>query len=293
MVSWRANTLFSAVILKFLRETSPSVWVKIARFRAGPAESCAPRSAGRSRLTLPSSAVSPLQSDPDLPADAQTPSSAELGRYPGLPFPAPQYVPPQPSIEEARQTMHSLLDDAFALVAPSSQPANATAAGPGAPAGLPVSSTPSREERRATQWGSFYSPAQTASTPCGVSMGLLALPGLGPCRFFPSESFPCVRCQRELSSSGTKMTGRTSYCLPASGLEVRVSGWWLTSKMLFIGVDRADTLRGQHKVSPQVTGGLVSVSGVRRSGETIILYKVFPLVFSVPAWRHTYLVQYD
>uniref|UniRef100_A0A8C0L9V2 Uncharacterized protein n=1 Tax=Canis lupus dingo TaxID=286419 RepID=A0A8C0L9V2_CANLU len=63
-------------------------------------------------------------SDPDLPADVQTPSSAELGRYPGLPFPASQYIPPQPSIEEARQTMHSLLDDAFALVAPSSQPAN-------------------------------------------------------------------------------------------------------------------------------------------------------------------------
>uniref|UniRef100_A0A8C7BX13 Uncharacterized protein n=1 Tax=Neovison vison TaxID=452646 RepID=A0A8C7BX13_NEOVI len=60
-------------------------------------------------------------SDPDLPADVQTPSSAELGRYPGLPFPASQYIPPQPSIEEARQTMHSLLDDAFALVAPSSQ----------------------------------------------------------------------------------------------------------------------------------------------------------------------------
>ena len=62
------------------------------------------------------------QSDPDLPADVQTPSSTELGRYPGLPFSASQYIPPQPSIEEARQTMHSLLDDAFALVAPSSQP---------------------------------------------------------------------------------------------------------------------------------------------------------------------------
>lgn len=30
-------------------------------------------------------------------------------------------MPPQPSIEEARQQMHSLLDDAFALVSPSSQ----------------------------------------------------------------------------------------------------------------------------------------------------------------------------
>ncbi|CAH7471202.1 D630045J12Rik [Phodopus roborovskii] len=105
-------------------------------------------------------------SDPDLPADVQTPSSAELSRYPGLPFPASQYVPPQPSIEEARQTMHSLLDDAFALVAPSSQPTNALGAGPGVPASLPVNITPSREERRAMQWGSFYSPAQTANNPC-------------------------------------------------------------------------------------------------------------------------------
>ncbi|KAF6086093.1 KIAA1549 [Phyllostomus discolor] len=119
-------------------------------------------------------------SDPDLPADAQTPSSAELGRYPGLPFPAPQYVPPQPSIEEARQTMHSLLDDAFALVAPSSQPANAAAAGPGVPAGLPVNSTPSREERRATQWGSFYSPAQTANNPCGRYEDYGMTPPAGP-----------------------------------------------------------------------------------------------------------------
>ncbi|KAM5302639.1 UPF0606 protein KIAA1549 homolog [Glossophaga mutica] len=137
-------------------------------------------------------------SDPDLPADAQTPSSAELGRYPGLPFPAPQYVPPQPSIEEARQTMHSLLDDAFALVAPSSQPASAASAGSGVPAGLPVNSTPSREERRATQWGSFYSPAQTANNPCsryedyGMTppAGPLPRPGFSPGLLQSSELVP-------------------------------------------------------------------------------------------------------
>ncbi|KAM4873858.1 LOW QUALITY PROTEIN: UPF0606 protein KIAA1549 homolog [Thomomys bottae] len=125
-------------------------------------------------------------SDPDLPAEVHTPSSTEPGRYPGLPFPASQYIPPRPSIEEARQTMHSLLDDAFALVAPSSQPASA--AGPGAPAGLPVNSTPSREERRAAQWGSFYSPAQTANNPCsryeeyGMTppSGPLPRPNFGP-----------------------------------------------------------------------------------------------------------------
>ncbi|XP_067392133.1 UPF0606 protein KIAA1549 homolog [Emydura macquarii macquarii] len=78
-------------------------------------------------------------SDPDLPAEPQTPSSLDLGKYPGLPsHPASQYIPPQPSIEEARQTMHSLLDDAFALVAPSNQAANSTAAtSPGVSAGQP------------------------------------------------------------------------------------------------------------------------------------------------------------
>uniref|UniRef100_A0A803JW96 Uncharacterized protein n=1 Tax=Xenopus tropicalis TaxID=8364 RepID=A0A803JW96_XENTR len=49
-------------------------------------------------------------SDPDLPSDDPTPVS-DL------------YVPPQPSIEEVRQTMQSLLDDAFALVAPSNSQA--------------------------------------------------------------------------------------------------------------------------------------------------------------------------
>ncbi|NWV20110.1 K1549 protein, partial [Origma solitaria] len=76
-------------------------------------------------------------SDPDLPPEPQTSSSAELGKFAGLPpQPVSQYVPPQPSIEEARQTMHSLLDDAFALVAPSGQ-ANATAAPPGVTAAQP------------------------------------------------------------------------------------------------------------------------------------------------------------
>uniref|UniRef100_A0A673SYY6 KIAA1549 n=1 Tax=Suricata suricatta TaxID=37032 RepID=A0A673SYY6_SURSU len=131
-------------------------------------------------------------SDPDLPADVQTPSSAELGRYPGLPFPASQYVPPQPSIEEARQTMHSLLDDAFALVAPSSQPTGAAVTGPGVPAVLPVNSTPSRDERRATQWGSFYSPAQTASNPCS--------PGFGPSLLPSSELVPSESQQTQASA---------------------------------------------------------------------------------------------
>ncbi|XP_035312281.1 UPF0606 protein KIAA1549 homolog isoform X1 [Cricetulus griseus] len=152
-------------------------------------------------------------SDPDLPADVQTPSSAELSRYPGLPFSASQYIPPQPSIEEARQTMHSLLDDAFALVAPSSQPANALGTGPGVPASLPVNSTPSREERRATQWGSFYSPAQTANNPCSSRYedygmtppsGLLpSRPSFGPGLLPASELVPSEPSQPQSSAEAS------------------------------------------------------------------------------------------
>ncbi|XP_064593461.1 UPF0606 protein KIAA1549 homolog isoform X2 [Zonotrichia leucophrys gambelii] len=77
-------------------------------------------------------------SDPDLPAEPQTSSSAEVGKLAGLPAHAvPQYVPPQPSIEEARQTMHSLLDDAFALVAPSSQAGSNAVPAPGGSAAQP------------------------------------------------------------------------------------------------------------------------------------------------------------
>jgi len=85
-----------------------------------------------------------IQSDPDLPCEPQTSSSGDLGKFSGLPsHPVSQYVPPQPSIEEARQTMHSLLDDAFALVAPSSQAASSKAVTtPGISEGQTVNNTP-------------------------------------------------------------------------------------------------------------------------------------------------------
>ncbi|XP_075066743.1 UPF0606 protein KIAA1549 homolog isoform X2 [Mixophyes fleayi] len=98
-------------------------------------------------------------SDPDLPSDNPTPVS-DLGKYPGSPphLPPPaQYVAPQPSIEEVRQTMQSLLDDAFALVAPSSQGPGAVQ--PGSTAGQqPLSSTPARAGRGTTPWGGQYPP---------------------------------------------------------------------------------------------------------------------------------------
>ncbi|XP_026581174.1 UPF0606 protein KIAA1549 homolog [Pseudonaja textilis] len=120
-------------------------------------------------------------SDPDLPADPQTPSSTELGKYSGLPSHALQYVPPQPSIEEARQTMHSLLDDAFALVAPSTQ---ASITHPGGSGGQSTS-TPVRAPRDtpSSQWGSPYSQAHTRYMDFGMTPpsapGLLQRQNLG------------------------------------------------------------------------------------------------------------------
>uniref|UniRef100_A0A8C4Z1K5 Si:ch211-1e14.1 n=1 Tax=Gadus morhua TaxID=8049 RepID=A0A8C4Z1K5_GADMO len=66
-------------------------------------------------------------SDPDQGSPARSPSpSDDVFLGPSSPPPGhapapPPYAPPQPSIEEARQQMHSLLDDAFALVSPTSQ----------------------------------------------------------------------------------------------------------------------------------------------------------------------------
>lgn len=115
-----------------------------------------------------------LQSDPDLPPEPQTSSSADLGKFPGLPsHPVSQYVPPQPSIEEARQTMHSLLDDAFALVAPSSQAASSTAVTPpGVSAGQPVNNRPAWAWRGSTctQWGSPSGPTQAVKNPLTMSV---------------------------------------------------------------------------------------------------------------------------
>ncbi|XP_060101632.1 UPF0606 protein KIAA1549 homolog isoform X2 [Heteronotia binoei] len=111
-------------------------------------------------------------SDPDLPAEPQTPSSTELGKYSGLPPHPSQYTPPQPSIEEARQTMHSLLDDAFALVAPSSQTTSSAAiTHPGGSGGQPTNNTPVRAARETSgsQWGSPYGPTHTRYMEFGMT----------------------------------------------------------------------------------------------------------------------------
>ncbi|KAM9467973.1 UPF0606 protein KIAA1549 [Clarias gariepinus] len=115
-------------------------------------------------------------SDADQLPDVGSPSPTdEVFVDPGSPPPGPApvpptYIPPQPTIEEARQQMHSLLDDAFALVSPSSQSSSAPLNHPGVTAipgveGVspgPPSSPPPRSVR---QWGSSSYPAAPAHSP--------------------------------------------------------------------------------------------------------------------------------
>ncbi|KAG8428962.1 hypothetical protein GDO86_018698, partial [Hymenochirus boettgeri] len=96
-------------------------------------------------------------SDPEVPSDNGSPVS-DQEKYPASPqrLPPPsQYVAPQPSIEEVRQTMQSLLDDAFALVAPSSQGLGISGAlqSGSISAHQPVTSTPSHTGRGSAAWG--------------------------------------------------------------------------------------------------------------------------------------------
>ncbi|XP_019749764.1 UPF0606 protein KIAA1549 isoform X2 [Hippocampus comes] len=77
------------------------------------------------------------------------PASSPPGHAPA----PPTYMPPQPSIEEARQQMHSLLDDAFALVSPTSQGSSAGVTLPGVNANTSDSSPAGRGPR---PWGPSF-----------------------------------------------------------------------------------------------------------------------------------------
>ncbi|XP_074553921.1 UPF0606 protein KIAA1549 isoform X2 [Halichoeres trimaculatus] len=119
-------------------------------------------------------------SDPDLPPDHGSPSPTDEVFDPAPP--PPPYMPPQPSIEEARQQMHSLLDDAFALVSPSSQgSAGVSGVSPALPSPSPQARPPGR------QWGSYpaapsHSPFSARYAELGMSptsvQGLLQRQGL-------------------------------------------------------------------------------------------------------------------
>ncbi|XP_066524639.1 UPF0606 protein KIAA1549 isoform X2 [Hoplias malabaricus] len=115
-------------------------------------------------------------SDADQPPDAGSPSPTDEvfvdpGSPPPGPAPAPpSYITPQPSIEEARQQMHTLLDDAFALVSPSSQRSSApltlagvtVITGVGGVSTVEQSSPPPRALR---QWASSSYPVAPAHSP--------------------------------------------------------------------------------------------------------------------------------
>ncbi|XP_072340380.1 UPF0606 protein KIAA1549 isoform X2 [Scyliorhinus torazame] len=99
-------------------------------------------------------------SDPDLPPEPRLHSPSHA--HPPPPAPPP-YIPPQPSIEEARQQMYSLLDDAFALAAPGS-PGKVLSA---VCLGQPATSTPIRGTRVSanSHWTPVYEQPQSLSNP--------------------------------------------------------------------------------------------------------------------------------
>ncbi|XP_037623029.1 UPF0606 protein KIAA1549 isoform X5 [Sebastes umbrosus] len=116
------------------------------------------------------------------------PASSPPGHAP----PPPPYMPPQPSIEEARQQMHSLLDDAFALVSPTSQGSTAGITLPGVNTNPPLSSPPGRGPR---PWGPSYQalgPFPGRFTDLNISpppiQGLTPRQGLGSSYLPPGET---------------------------------------------------------------------------------------------------------
>ncbi|XP_067276298.1 UPF0606 protein KIAA1549 isoform X1 [Pseudorasbora parva] len=173
-------------------------------------------------------------SDPDQGPEHHTPSPTDdvfhgpISPPPGHPPPPPPYLPPQPSIEEARQQMHSLLDDAFALVSPSSQGSTAGITLPGVglnPGPPPPLSPPSRGPR---PWGPGYLPlnpytgryAELGLPPSSVQ-GLLHRQGLGPGYIPSGEALPVEQLQPE-----SLYTGRSGLTddLPSSARPRPVGG---------------------------------------------------------------------
>uniref|UniRef100_A0A8C2BG86 Si:ch211-1e14.1 n=1 Tax=Cyprinus carpio TaxID=7962 RepID=A0A8C2BG86_CYPCA len=148
-------------------------------------------------------------SDPDQGPEYHSPSPSDDVFHgpispPGHPPPPPPYLPPQPSIEEARQQMHSLLDDAFALVSPTSQGSTAGITLPGVglnPGPPPASSPPSRGPR---PWGPGYLPlnpytgryAELGLPPSSVQ-GLPHRQGLGSGYIPSGEALPVEQLRPE------------------------------------------------------------------------------------------------
>ncbi|CAF90815.1 unnamed protein product, partial [Tetraodon nigroviridis] len=101
-------------------------------------------------------------SDPDLPPDRSSPSPSDESLTPRPPRRPTR--PPGPPSRRRGSSMHSLLDDAFALVSPSSQgSAGVSGVSPALPSPVPQARPPGR------QWGSY--PAVPAHSPFSSSHG--------------------------------------------------------------------------------------------------------------------------
>nr|XP_004568339.1 UPF0606 protein KIAA1549 isoform X1 [Maylandia zebra]XP_004568340.1 UPF0606 protein KIAA1549 isoform X1 [Maylandia zebra] len=122
---------------------------------------------------------SPSPTDDVFPAPTSSP--------PGHAPPPPPYMPPQPSIEEARQQMHSLLDDAFALVSPTSQGSTAGITLPGVNSNPPNSSPPGHGPR---PWGLSYQafPSRFPEMSSAAVQGMATRQGLGSSYLPPGET---------------------------------------------------------------------------------------------------------
>ncbi|KAK1887839.1 UPF0606 protein KIAA1549 [Dissostichus eleginoides] len=173
-------------------------------------------------------AQAPLTAAPPPP---MTCSSALLARHRAMPLPRPPYMPPQPSIEEARQQMHSLLDDAFALVSPTSQGSTAGITLPGVNSNPPLSSPPGRGPR---PWGPSYQahgpfPGRFTDLSPPPIQGLISRQGLGSSFLPPGETAG----QREPLPPDSLYSSRGLYAaeLPSSarprpvGLSSRMNGY--------------------------------------------------------------------
>ncbi|XP_028264596.1 UPF0606 protein KIAA1549 [Parambassis ranga] len=150
------------------------------------------------------------------------PASSPPGHAP----PPPPYMPPQPSIEEARQQMHTLLDDAFALVSPTSQGSTAGITLPGVGSNPSGSSPPSRGSR---PWGPSYqgfSPFPSRFPE--LSMSSPAVQGLTPRQGLGSSYLPTGETagHGEQLQPDSLYSSRGLYCdeLPSSARPRPVGG---------------------------------------------------------------------
>uniref|UniRef100_A0A3Q3XGS7 Uncharacterized protein n=1 Tax=Mola mola TaxID=94237 RepID=A0A3Q3XGS7_MOLML len=142
---------------------------------------------------------------------------------PGHAPPPPAFMLPQPSIEEARQQMHSLLDDAFALVSPTSQSSMAGITLPGVNANPQASSPPGRGPRHCSPSYPALGPFPGVSShPPGISStGYITPNSLYSSRGLYTDEL--LSSARPRPVGGT--TGAQLHHLTQVGLSSRLNGY--------------------------------------------------------------------